>query len=188
MDLKHVRTFVTVAEHGSVSKAALRLHITQPALSRQIQDFQLELSLKLFDRVGRGIVLTSEGEQLLTECRALLAHAETIGERAKTLQRGDTGTLNVAASPVQIEAVLSEFLHRYAERYPKVDVRVIEAVGPDILAMAVGMKDPVLGPTVMAALRQQIRGCPAPLEIPDGGHFVQEWGRGIAEAAVTAFA
>jgi pimeloyl-ACP methyl ester carboxylesterase len=54
--------------------------------------------------------------------------------------------------------------------------------------MAVGMKDPVLGPTVMAALRQQIRGCPSPLEILDGGHFAQEWGREIAEAAVTAFA
>jgi pimeloyl-ACP methyl ester carboxylesterase len=53
--------------------------------------------------------------------------------------------------------------------------------------MAVGMKDPVLGPTVMGALRQQIRRCPAPLEIPDGGHFVQEWGKEIAEAAVTAF-
>jgi haloalkane dehalogenase len=50
------------------------------------------------------------------------------------------------------------------------------------------MKDPVLGPTVMAALRQQIRGCPSPLEILDGGHFVQEWGKEIAEAAVTAFA
>ena len=46
----------------------------------------------------------------------------------------------------------------------------------------------VLGPTVMAALCQQIRGCPSPLEIPDGGHFVQEWGKEIAEAAVTAFA
>ena len=43
--------------------------------------------------------------------------------------------------------------------------------------MVVGMKDPVLGPPVMAALRKQIRGCPSPLEIPDGGHFVQEWGR-----------
>ena len=53
--------------------------------------------------------------------------------------------------------------------------------------MAVGMKDPVLGPTVMA-LRQQIRGCPSPLEILDGGHFVLEWGKEIAEAAVTAFA
>lgn len=53
--------------------------------------------------------------------------------------------------------------------------------------MAVGMKDPVLGPEVMAALRKTIRGCPAPLEIQDGGHFVQEWGAEIAQAAVTAF-
>lgn len=135
MDLRRVRTFVTIAEQGSVSKAAVRLHITQPALSRQIQDFQRELGLKLFDRVGRGIVLTSEGDQLLTECRALLTHAETVSERARMLLRGDTGTLKVAASPVQIEAVLSGFLHKYAEYYPNVDVRVIEAVGPDILAM-----------------------------------------------------
>lgn len=53
--------------------------------------------------------------------------------------------------------------------------------------MAVGMKDPVLGPPVMAALRKTIRGCPAPLEVPDGGHFVQEWGEEIARAAVKAF-
>jgi haloalkane dehalogenase len=54
--------------------------------------------------------------------------------------------------------------------------------------MAVGMKDPVLGPAVMANLRTQIRGCPAPLEIPEGGHFVQEWGEEIAKATVKAFA
>ena len=53
--------------------------------------------------------------------------------------------------------------------------------------MAVGMKDPVLGPPIMAALRQTIRGCPAPLEVPEGGHFVQEWGEEIARAAVKAF-
>lgn len=53
--------------------------------------------------------------------------------------------------------------------------------------MAVGMKDPVLGPPVMAALRQTIRGCPAPLEIPEGGHFVQEWGEAIARAALETF-
>ena len=52
--------------------------------------------------------------------------------------------------------------------------------------MAVGMKDPVLGPPVMAALRQTVRGCPAPLEISDGGHFVQEWGDEIARAALKA--
>ena len=54
--------------------------------------------------------------------------------------------------------------------------------------MAVGMKDPVLGPTVMAALRQQVGKRSLPLEIPVCGHLVQEWGKEIAEAAVTAFA
>jgi hypothetical protein len=54
--------------------------------------------------------------------------------------------------------------------------------------MAVGMKDPVLGPAVMAELRNIIRGCPAPLEVADGSHFVQEWGEEIAHAAVKAFA
>lgn len=53
--------------------------------------------------------------------------------------------------------------------------------------MAVGMKDPVLGPAVMAELRSQIRNCPAPLEIPEGGHFVQEWGEEIAHAALKTF-
>ncbi len=53
--------------------------------------------------------------------------------------------------------------------------------------MAIGMKDPVLGPAVMHAIRRMIRGCPAPMEIPAGGHFVQEWGEPIARAALTAW-
>jgi DNA-binding transcriptional LysR family regulator len=134
MDLKRVRTFVTVAELGSVSQAALRLHITQPALSRQIHDFQQELGLKLFDRVGRRLVLTSEGEQMLAHCRTLLTCTGSLGERAQALRSGDTGVLKIAASPVQIEAI-STILHGYARRYPQVEVRLIEAVGPDILAM-----------------------------------------------------
>jgi DNA-binding transcriptional LysR family regulator len=71
MDLRHTRTFVAVAELGTVSKAALHLHLTQHALSRTISDFEHELGFKLFDRVGRRLLLTSEGEQLLGECRAL---------------------------------------------------------------------------------------------------------------------
>jgi DNA-binding transcriptional LysR family regulator len=62
MDLRHARTFVTVAELGSVSKAALRLRIAQPALSRQISDLENELGFKLFHRAGRRLVLASEGE------------------------------------------------------------------------------------------------------------------------------
>ena len=75
MDLRHARTFVTVAELGTVSKAAQHLRIAQPALSRQISDLEQELGIKLFDRVGRRLMLTGEGEQLLGDCRALLSCA-----------------------------------------------------------------------------------------------------------------
>lgn len=135
MELRRLRTFVTVAEEGSVSKAALRLHVTQPALSRRLRDLEGELGLRLFNRTGRRLVLTSEGEQLLGDCRSLLGYASALSERAQLLRHGDTGVLKVAGSPVQIEAVLSTFLHRYAKHYPNVQVRLVEAVGPDILAM-----------------------------------------------------
>jgi len=135
MDLRHARTFVTVAELGTVSKAAQRLHVTQPALSRQIAAFEQELGLKLFDRIGRRLVLTSEGDQLLNDCRGLLGFADAIGERAQSLKRGDTGVLKVAASPQHIESVLSTFLRRYAQRYPKVEVQLFEAAGFDIATM-----------------------------------------------------
>jgi DNA-binding transcriptional LysR family regulator len=135
MDLKRLRTFVTVAEQGTVSKAALRLRLTQPALSRQLHDLQQELAIQLFEQVGRRLVLTSEGEQLLDECRSLLAHARSLSERTQLLRRGDTGVLRFAASPVQIDAVLSTFLHRYRGRYPNVEVKLVEAVGPDIRSL-----------------------------------------------------
>jgi LysR family nitrogen assimilation transcriptional regulator len=136
MDLRHARTFVTVVELGTVSKAAARLHIAQPALSRQIGDLEQELGLKLFDRVGRRLVLTSEGEQLLGDCRVLLNCASSIGERAQQLRRGDAGILKVAASPQFIEGTLSGFLDRYTQRYPNVQVKVIEAIAwSDTLGM-----------------------------------------------------
>ena len=135
MDLRHVRTFVTVAELGTVSKAALRLRIAQPALSRHISDLEHDLGLKLFDRVGRRLVLTGEGEQLLSDCRGLLNYVSGVGERARDLSRGDVGVLKVAATPLHIEGVFSQFLHRYAERYPSVQVRVSEGSGLEILAM-----------------------------------------------------
>lgn len=136
MDLRHARTFVTVAELGTVSRAAVRLHVAQPALSRQIKELEEELGLRLFDRVGRRILLTGEGEQLLGECRALLNCASAVGERAALLRRGDTGTLRVAGSPQFIEGVFSTFLQVYARCFPGVDVRLVEvASGFDNLAM-----------------------------------------------------
>ena len=85
MDLRRTRTFVTVAELGSVSKAAIRLRIAQPGLSRQIGELEQQTGLKLFDRVARRLVLTGAGEQLLGDCRGLLAYASALEERAQLL-------------------------------------------------------------------------------------------------------
>lgn len=135
MDLREVRTFVAVADLGTVSKAAERLHVTQPALSRQIANFEGELGLKLFDRVGRRLLLTSEGAQLLQHCRGLLNYSKGVREQADGLKRGDAGMLRVSASPHLIEGLFPDFLRDYAKRYPNVHVRLVEAIGPQIFSM-----------------------------------------------------
>jgi DNA-binding transcriptional LysR family regulator len=135
MDLRHARTFVTVAELGTVSGAAVRLRVAQPALSRQIIDLEHELGLRLFDRVGRRLLLTGAGEQLLSGCHLLLNCADAVKEQAQLLRHGDTGVLKVAGSPQHIESVLSGFLHRFAERYPNVRVNISEGTGREIMTM-----------------------------------------------------
>jgi len=135
MDLRHIRTFVTVAELGTVSGAASRLHVAQPALSRQIANLEDELGVRLFDRVGRRLLLTGEGDQLLSDCRGLLNSARALGERAQVLRRGEVGILRVSASPHLIEGVFPELLRRYAKRYPNVQVRLSDVVGPESFAM-----------------------------------------------------
>lgn len=135
MDLRHARTFVAVAELGTVSAAALQLRVAQPALSRQISDLELELGLQLFDRIGRRLVLTSDGEQLLGDCRTLLNYAGAVGERAALLRGGNSGVLKIAASPQHIESVFSQLVPRFAKSYPNVKVSVREGSGREILAM-----------------------------------------------------
>jgi DNA-binding transcriptional LysR family regulator len=135
MDLRHLRTFVTVAERGTVSKASLHLRVAQPALSRQISGLEDELGLKLFERVRRRLVLTSEGEQMLEHCRTVLSSVRLLDEQAQLLRQGESGILRVAATPQSIEGVFSTFLHRYAERRPNVQIKLTEAVGPNLTAL-----------------------------------------------------
>jgi DNA-binding transcriptional LysR family regulator len=135
MDLRRLRTFVAVAELGTVSRAALQLRISQSALSRQIIDLEQELDFRLFDRVGRRLILTAIGEQLLGDCRGVLGQVGSLGERVELLRRGDRGVLKVAAPPQTIESVLSTFLPRYAQRFPNVQVKLTEALGHDQSAL-----------------------------------------------------
>src|SRR3954452_10501667 len=131
MDVRRLRTFVAVAELGTVSKAAVRLRIGQPALSRQLSELQQELGLRLFDRVGRGLVLTAEGEQFLADSRRAFAQINILRERAEVLRRGDSGILKVAAPPHTIESILLVFLPRFAQAFPSVRVKLSEALGAE---------------------------------------------------------
>jgi DNA-binding transcriptional LysR family regulator len=135
MDLRHLRTFVSVAEQGTVSKASVCLGIAQPALSRQIKDLESELHIKLFDRIRRRLVLTGEGEQLLGHCRGILGAVGSLTEQSELLRRPDAGVLKVAATPQTIDGVLSAFLASYAKRRPNVQVKLTEAVGSSLMAM-----------------------------------------------------
>jgi DNA-binding transcriptional LysR family regulator len=154
MDLRHLRTFVTVAEQGTVSKAALRLRVAQPALSRQISALEDSLGVALFDRVRRRLVLTGQGEQLLSDCRNILGSIDSLGERARRLRRGDAGVLKVGATPQTIDGVFPAFLHRHAERYPNVQIKLTEAAGAHLIAL-LERGDLHLGISVMRAIESE---------------------------------
>ena len=133
MELRHLRYFVAVADAGNISRAARRLHVTQPALSRQIQDLERDFACRLFDRIGRRIVLTKDGDEILERTRRLLADAEALRERARALAGGDSGVLRVGAPPQFIEAAMPKVLTRYASAYPGVEVQLTEAGGRSLL-------------------------------------------------------
>jgi LysR family cyn operon transcriptional activator len=129
MNLRHLRAFALIADTGSFARAALRLHLSQPALSRQIHALEAELGLSLFDRMGRRSHLTAEGEDLLRRSRRLLAEADSLGEHARSLKAGDTGILRIGATPQAIENVMAPFLVQYRRRHPGVEVHLVEDGG-----------------------------------------------------------
>jgi DNA-binding transcriptional LysR family regulator len=133
MELRHLRYFAAVADAGNVSRAARRLHVTQPALSRQIQDLERDFACRLFDRIGRRIVLTKDGDELLERTRRLLADADALRERARALAGGETGVLRIGAAPQFIEAALPEVLTRYALTFPGIASQLVEDGGGSLL-------------------------------------------------------
>src|SRR5262245_10558103 len=125
MNLRYLRTFVDIAEAGSIARAGARLAVSQPAASRQVLALEAELGVQLFDRIGRRLRLTSEGEDLLRHSRRLLTEADLLNARARALKRGDTGILRVGATPMVIENTLSRFLHQYQRGHPGVEVHFV---------------------------------------------------------------
>ncbi|HWV83145.1 MAG TPA: LysR family transcriptional regulator [Hyphomicrobiaceae bacterium] len=132
MDLAQLRAFVAIADAGGVSRAAERLHLSQPALSRQLQTLEAALGIALFDRTERRLRLTPAGEDLLRRSRIVLDEAETLRERARALQAGETGVLKVGATPPMIEAPLAGFLATWRKTHPGIEIRLVEDGGTDL--------------------------------------------------------
>lgn len=133
VDLRHLRYFVAVAEFGTASKAAERLHVSQPALSRQVQDLQTALGIALFEKVGRNVRLTGAGEDLLTYARAVLNEVEALKERARSLGSGEVGVLRVGATAQTLERLFPKLLERFRRVLPAVEVRLTEGTSGALL-------------------------------------------------------
>ena len=99
MELRHLRYFVAVAEQLNVRRAAQRLHLSQPPLSRQIHDLEDELRTKLFDRSKQRLALTPAGECFLKEARRILSQVQRAVQLAQATSRGEAGQLSIAILP-----------------------------------------------------------------------------------------
>jgi DNA-binding transcriptional LysR family regulator len=135
MDFKSLQTFVTVCDCGTVSKAATRLRLTQPALSRRIKALQEALGLTLFDNLGRRLLLTSEGKEFLRHSRALLAQTEAVLAAGRALGGGRAGVLRIGGAPHTLAAFFPSFVTKYEKQNPGVRIRLFEAGAAKLLTM-----------------------------------------------------
>ncbi|GAB3200109.1 LysR family transcriptional regulator [Nocardioides hungaricus] len=122
MQLRHVRYFVATADAGSVSAAAARVHVTQPALSRQLRQLEQDLGVALFDRGAGRLTLNRTGRALLPAARQLLAGADGLRDRARFHARGGLERLTIAAPTVTLTDVVSPFVATMAADDPVIDV------------------------------------------------------------------
>ena len=115
MELRHLRYFVTVAELGSVTRAAEKLFIAQPPLSAQLKQLEEEVGVPLLVRLPRGVRLTAAGASFLVDARAILARTQQAAVRARERESGQHATLRLGLVPSTIHSVLPGFLRRVHE-------------------------------------------------------------------------
>lgn len=124
MELRHLKYFKTVAELGSFTRAAQRLRVAQPALSRQVQDLEDELGVVLLERGPRGARLTPAGAAFAAEAGAVLARAEEASRVARAFASGERGELHVGYAPSPTVELLPRTLHAFQSEAPGVQVKL----------------------------------------------------------------
>jgi DNA-binding transcriptional LysR family regulator len=133
MELRHLRYFVAVAEECHFGRAARRLFISQPPLSRQIRDLEEEIGLQLLERTRTQVRLTAAGRQFLEGARQTLVQAERTVAFAKQAAEGKTGFLSIGYIPTGDLAVIPKVLLPFRKQYPRIELELRSlAVAPQI--------------------------------------------------------
>ncbi|HWB61501.1 MAG TPA: LysR substrate-binding domain-containing protein [Chthoniobacteraceae bacterium] len=122
MELRHLRYFVAVAEAENVTHAAEKLHVSQPALSRQISDLEDEMNVLLLDRGAKSVRLTEAGRVFLQEARMVLERADEAVKKARSAASGASGEIRVAYAPSLTVEILPRALRNFQAEFPGVRV------------------------------------------------------------------
>src|SRR4029077_2440688 len=128
MELRHLRYFVAVGEEQHYGRASRRLHVAQPALSRQIQDLEEEVGFKLFERLPRGVKLSAAGKLFLEDARRILHEVNEATARAGRVARGHSGTLRVGFTKKRCwRGVVPIPFRRSREQHPDAELQLYPA-------------------------------------------------------------
>jgi DNA-binding transcriptional LysR family regulator len=138
IELRHLRYFIAVAEELHFGRAALRLHLAQPALSQQIKRLEEIIGTPLFLRTSRSVALTSAGEVLLERSRRTLRDVRLDVEEARSIGRGESGFLNVGFIGSGMLSALPPVLQRYRAAYPGVQLHLHESFTSRVIAGLIG--------------------------------------------------
>ncbi len=131
IDLKQLKYFLAVAEEKSFSRAAERLHISQPPLSQQIMKLEAELGVKLFARTTRSFELTVAGRALMNEAAELLAKMRMTIDTVRQIDRGEVGRLRVGIVGSAMWGPIPSLLEEFQGKYPRVTWTIHE-LGPTV--------------------------------------------------------
>ncbi|MFO0551115.1 MAG: LysR substrate-binding domain-containing protein [Polyangiaceae bacterium] len=157
MELRHLRSFEVLAEERHFGRAAARLRIAQPPLTRQIQALERDVGVELVDRSGRRIELTAAGLVFLQRARAVLEGADEAVKAARRASKGETGRVAVGYLSSMAYTGIAELLRAFRERAPDVEI-VMRELGPQLQIEALRerridagfTRPPIVEPGVMA--------------------------------------
>jgi DNA-binding transcriptional LysR family regulator len=142
MELRHLRYFLTLAEELHFGKAAKKLSIAQPPLSRQIKNLEEELNVELFNRTKRSVQLTGYGKYLKDEAVKLFQHVELIKNHIRLLDEGHVGQIKIGYVGSAMHSVLPEVLTEVQRKLPEIHTSMIELMNLDqIVALETGSLD-----------------------------------------------